>query len=265
MSMVIGGAMGGSSGVSLSGAGAAVVGAIVRAKFIPASLEAGFIPVLFSFSPKEMVVERKTKSTRGSSTTPGGGGATGSTGAQWQQTLPAHYTFTAFLEGETTKIMGDKLLSWMCPGGAGLDAAIMKAAFGGGAVRTALPKVIFQWGPPILGFVVYCTLTSCTITYKRFTALGVPVRAEAKITIAEEPSWAANLNTNPTSGGLPGRQQHTLVQGDNIVNLANDRYQDPRVWRDIANVNRVDDPLRVRPGSRVYLPAPEEVTWGRSG
>jgi nucleoid-associated protein YgaU len=259
MSMVIGGAMGGSSGASLSGAGAAFLGAVVRAKFIPASLEAGFLPVLFSFSPKDVKVERKTVTSRNSNV------QTGQTGANWMETKPAKYTFTAYLEGETTKVMGDKLLGWMCPGGAGLEAAIMKAAFGGGAVRTSLPKVIFQWGPPILGFVVYCTLETCSIKYTRFTALGVPVRAEATITIAEEPSWAANLNTNPTSGGLPGRQQHTMVQGENIVNVANRRYEDPRVWRDIANVNNVDDPLRVRPGRRVYLPAPEEVNGGRSG
>jgi len=267
MSMVIGGAMGGSSGVALKGAAAAAVGAIVRAKFIPASIEAGFIPVLFSFSPKEMKVERKARTSTTSNSASKGAPTNGSSASNWLQTLPAKYTFTAFMEGELTKIQCDKLLSWMCPGGGSLDAAAMgaisSALGGGGADRTKMPRVIFQWGPPVMGFLVYCTLESCSISYKRFTALGIPVRAEATITIAEENSLLAYMNTNPTSGGLPGRQQVTMVQGQNIVNMANERYRDSRAWRDIASVNGVDDPLRVRPGSRVYLPAPEEVTLGR--
>ena len=64
---------------------------------------------------------------------------------------------------------------------------------------------------------------------------------------------------NPTSGGLPGRGQHLWEAGHSLPVLARDNYDDARAWRAIAATNGIDDPLRIRPGSSLYLPARSEL------
>jgi Contractile injection system tube protein len=244
----------------LGPAAAPILGVVVRAKFIPDPTKNPGPPVLFSFSPKELTAERISQKvqlpTSPPTTPPTGSGRTGGSPTQWQYTTPMKLSFTAFLEGELTKPMGDLLMSWMNP----VNSIV--TALAGQQPKPELPKLLFQWGPPLLGFVFYCTMESCKITYKRFSMLGVPTRADAVIKIAEEPSVLGVLQQNPTSGGQPGRHQHTMLQGENVVTVANARYRNPRAWRDIAAVNGVDDPLRSPPGSRIYLPAPGELRGG---
>jgi nucleoid-associated protein YgaU len=39
-------------------------------------------------------------------------------------------------------------------------------------------------------------------------------------------------------------------------------YGTPALWRKIAEVNRIQDPARIRPGQTVYLPNADELTNG---
>jgi nucleoid-associated protein YgaU len=122
--------------------------------------------------------------------------------------------------------------------------------------------VIFQWGPPEIGFMYECNVTSATINYTRFATSGIPIRAVCAITLQEQPSPLGTLPTNPTSGGLPGRQSHTVTAGESLPGIAMSRYGTPGRWRAVAECNDVDDPLRVRPGDRLYLPNPDELMGG---
>jgi nucleoid-associated protein YgaU len=67
---------------------------------------------------------------------------------------------------------------------------------------------------------------------------------------------------NPTSGGQPGRRTHTVGQGETLQSIATANYGTPALWRRIAEVNGIDDPTRVRPGTTVYLPNGDELTAG---
>jgi nucleoid-associated protein YgaU len=59
---------------------------------------------------------------------------------------------------------------------------------------------------------------------------------------------------------LPGRRAHTVTAGDSLARIATAQYGSPGRWRQIAAANGIEDPLRVRPGDRVYLPNPEELS-----
>jgi nucleoid-associated protein YgaU len=39
-------------------------------------------------------------------------------------------------------------------------------------------------------------------------------------------------------------------------------YGDAALWRDVAEANGIDDPTRLRPGTRLLLPALEEIESG---
>jgi nucleoid-associated protein YgaU len=43
-----------------------------------------------------------------------------------------------------------------------------------------------------------------------------------------------------------------------------EKYGTPGLWRRIAEVNRIQDPTRVRPGTTIYLPNPDELKASRS-
>jgi len=50
--------------------------------------------------------------------------------------------------------------------------------------------------------------------------------------------------------------------GETLWSIAQSRYGNPGAWRRIAEVNRIDNPSRVRPGTTVYLPSADELQNG---
>jgi Contractile injection system tube protein/LysM domain len=168
------------------------------------------------------------------------------------------------IQGELTKVLCDTLLTWMTPGTGGLMGMISSAVAGalGANLRSEPPDLTFQWGPPMIGFMYTVKLTSCSVKYNRFTPEGIPIRAEVNIGMDEVPSLLGSLPMNPTSGGIPGRRSHTVGQGESLQSIATANYGQPGLWRRIAEVNGITDPTRVRPGSTVYLPNPDELTSG---
>jgi hypothetical protein len=168
--------------------------------------------------------------------------------------------------GADTKSRCDQLLGWMSPGGGMLGAlagAAISAATGGDVNLVSRPPlVIFQWGPPSDAFFYEGIVSTVNVSYNRFAADGSPVRAEVTVRLQEQPSLLGLLATNPTSAGLPGRKAHTVSSGDSLARIATEQYGSPGRWRQIAECNGIEDPLRVRPGDRVYLPNPDEFPRG---
>lgn len=122
------------------------------------------------------------------------------------------------------------------------------------SVAKTPPLVMLLWGS-FCSPLMYISDFSADIT--KFDADGTPARASGQMTLMQYPSSAAG--TNPTSGGLAPALVETVLQGDTLAHLAYRSYQQPMSWRDVAEVNGIDDPLRVRQGRRVILPAPEEL------
>ncbi len=115
----------------------------------------------------------------------------------------------------------------------------------------------FQWGEkqPLAHFKGF--LKSVSAKYTMFKPDGTPIRATAQITMEEIPNNPKK--TNPTSGAAAGRRTHVVAAGDSLHSIAYREYDDPALWRGLAAFNGIDDPLRVRPGTRILIPTAEEA------
>lgn len=127
--------------------------------------------------------------------------------------------------------------------------------------KKAMPSlVIFHWGrtTSFPGFI-----TSVSAKYTLFSADGTPIRAVCTVAMEEMPPGAPKQN--PTSGALSVRRSHVLIAGDSLASVAYGEYGEASMWRPLASYNGIDDPMRVRIGTILLLPAPDEllVTRGR--
>lgn len=239
------------------------VAAVLGAR-VPASLRCttppnlGFVP--FDFNPEKVTMTRgsnvghmaKPNPPTSSGVTPStNGGAHVPTKALTGSKIKlSKLTFT----GPMTKFFCDQLLAWMIP------SASFGALIGLGGFASQPAKLTFQWGPPMVGFMYDCKITSCSVSYVRFSAVGIPLRAEVDMDLMEMPSAWGSMPTNPTSGGLPGRSSHVVGHGETLQSIATETYGTPGLWRKIAEVNHIVDPTRLRPGTTIYLPNPDELT-----
>jgi hypothetical protein len=223
--------------------------------------------IVFDFNPDLVQFSRTAQVSHRATASSNTGSPSGASGSIFRGAAASTITINnAYFTGVDTKPRCDQLLNWMSPGGGLLGQVIGAAASAltGGAVNLAskLPQLTFMWGPPEVGFVYTVVLTSCRVDYLRFNAEGIPIRAKVDMMLQEQPSLLGNLPTNPTSGGPAGRATHVLTAGEGLVQLATRTYGQPAHWRALAAANGIEDPLRVRPGDRVYLPNPDELGVG---
>jgi nucleoid-associated protein YgaU len=116
------------------------------------------------------------------------------------------------------------------------------------------PWVLFRWGE-LTGFLAY--VASVQVKYTLFTAAGLPVRATCTVSLEEIAGGPPKQN--PTSGGLVPRRVHVVIEGDTLAGIAYNEYGNAALWRAVAAANRIDDPMRLRPGTSVLLPAVGEL------
>lgn len=269
MSMSLTGGMD-AGGIANAAVGVGVGVASLATGRVPASMRC-FNPfgiVLFDFNPEKLEVKRSGIS----STQPSAGGSLGSpsgaSGSIGRQTpLPDITINNILFEGALTKATCDQLLKWMNPvpsgpslagvGSVGSVTGMMNAV-----PQTTPPVVTFQWGPPVIGFMYDVIIKSFSASYTRFTPTGIPIRALVSLTLTQQPSLLADIPTNPTSGGEPGRRAHVVKSGDSLPSIATAYYGRPGLWRRVAEVNRLTNPSRLRPGQTVYLPNVDELTAG---
>jgi hypothetical protein len=111
------------------------------------------------------------------------------------------------------------------------------------------PLVIFEFGNFISPV---CYVTNVSMTVDQFDSNGNPRRASGSITIQQYP--IPESLQNPTSGGLVSEEQAQLYPGDCLAHIAYRYYRSPARWRDLAESNDIDDPMRVANGSRLAVP-----------
>jgi nucleoid-associated protein YgaU len=122
------------------------------------------------------------------------------------------------------------------------------------------PRLVFAWGDLAFnkerGLVGH--LEQLKVTYELFDRAGRPLRATADLTFksAQKPP----AGTNPTSGAERSRRRHVLRREETLHGLAHETFGDAGAWRAIAELNGIDDPLRVLPGRELLLPDPGELS-----
>jgi nucleoid-associated protein YgaU len=112
------------------------------------------------------------------------------------------------------------------------------------------PRVSFRWGT---SWTFKAVITSITQRFTMFTSDGKPVRATLDVTMQQVEQEGTYPAQNPTSGGLAQRV-HIVGPGETIDGIAFSEYGDARKWRLIADHNRLDNPMRLRPGQKLALP-----------
>lgn len=123
------------------------------------------------------------------------------------------------------------------------------------------PLVVLMWGD-FVSPVSY--VSNVSMQFTRFNASGQPIRAQGSIAIVQFPVQSSLQN--PTSGGELPRQSATLYDGDTLAHVAYRQFRQPNRWRDVAQANGIDDPMRVPAGTQMLVPSPDELpARGESG
>jgi hypothetical protein len=211
-------------------------------KISPPALDGEFPVITFAFNPERITISHTAKTD----------GATGTSFDEQVKNLGFLEISIdkVYLTGPDTVAYCKTLIDWSYP--------VAAPGLRPGAQKSAKPVMLqLTWGTAGVDYPV--SLRQVNVTYVRFVGeTGQPVRAEVSIKLYSRYK-ERKPGTNPTSGGPPGRKAHTLDSSECLASLATTNYGRPGAWRGIASANGIDDPLRVQPGTQVYLPEPEDI------
>jgi nucleoid-associated protein YgaU len=125
------------------------------------------------------------------------------------------------------------------------------------------PVLAFAWGRNRALSWFHGYLKSVNVKYLMFRHDGAPTRATASITLEELPHDPQGQN--PTSGGTVGHRTHVVTAGDSLQSIAHQEYGNAAMWRELANLNGIDDPLRVSAGTTLLIAGEDELAAAASG
>jgi phage protein U len=212
-------------------------------------VEGGSGQIEFQFNPSKYTMTRSASWTHAPKST----GITDTAAQYVGESSPAEVKIDDILFDAYEELMGDvspqvkKLLDWTKP----TAESITKK-------KPQPPILAFDWGgnPAIDEFKGY--LESVTATYTLFNKSGKPIRAKCSISLKSVTKLGKKAQ-NPTSGSLESRRTHLLIEGESLHSIAYAEYGQARYWRALAAFNDIDDPLRLRVGSRLLIPTAEEA------
>jgi hypothetical protein len=210
--------------------------------------DTGPTEIVCMFNPTEYTLTQSVSVSR--NTTPATAGGTPEFGGASPMSLSMSLFFDDFASAKgdvTPKITA--LLSWMQPTKKSHDAG-----------RPCAPYVAFKWGgnPQLSSFRGF--LNKVNVTYSIFRKDGTPVQAKAEIGI--EGQYDPPAGTNPTSHAVNSRRTHTMIEGDTLQSVAYDELANPGYWRAIAELNGIDDPFRLSPGTVLLIPSLADAARG---
>jgi len=124
------------------------------------------------------------------------------------------------------------------------------------------PVCRLSWGT--WGIFFQGVLERLTQDYTLFLENGTPVRAKCQCTFKE---WRTNYDdlNKQSAQSSDIVKAHTVKRGDTLSRIAAMEYNDPGLWRHIAEANAIDNPLHLSPGSVLVIPTlkPGQSTSGR--
>ncbi len=113
------------------------------------------------------------------------------------------------------------------------------------------PKIAFMWGR----FRFLGVITSVKVKYTHFSSNGIPLRAKVGLKLKEFRHRRVYPAQNPTSGSDKLDRMWQVQQGQRLDLIAAEVYDDATRWRMLAQHNGIDDPLTIRPGDWLKIPA----------
>ena len=95
-------------------------------------------------------------------------------------------------------------------------------------------------------------VTSFSANYTMFLDDGTPVRAKVNLTI----QGAESGNDAKIPFQSPDRtKSRTLQEGQQLWEIAYEEYENPEMWREIAKANGIRNPLNIKSGMQLVIPA----------
>lgn len=112
----------------------------------------------------------------------------------------------------------------------------------------APPVCEFSWGK----LVFVGVLERAEQTFRLFRPDGVPVRATVDVTFKE---FLDESTLGGKNESADFEKHYVVRRGDTLSRIAGELYEDPALWRPIAEANGLDDPLALSPGQILVVPA----------
>jgi nucleoid-associated protein YgaU len=117
----------------------------------------------------------------------------------------------------------------------------------------AAPRIRFTWGQ---GLSMKAIVDGVTRKFTLFNPMGVPLRATVTLSLREYKTLEeqlADLNLQSPDH----TKTRAVKRGDTLANISREEYDDPKLWRRIADANPAvaADPLRLVPGTVLTIPA----------
>jgi nucleoid-associated protein YgaU len=120
----------------------------------------------------------------------------------------------------------------------------------------APPVCIFEWGVPLSldkGVFFKGVFDKITQKFTMFLDSGIPVRATLSVSISEYRTIKEQLETIKKESSDRTKLRE-LNEGDQLWHLADREYNDPTLWRTIADANKIENPRLLTPGIELVLP-----------
>ena len=115
------------------------------------------------------------------------------------------------------------------------------------ATVQAPPILLFSWG----GLNFQCVLESVGQRFTLFVEDGTPVRATLTVTFKEYEAVDIEIRRG-LFFGPPALLN--ILEGDTLSGIAGRLLGDPEAWREIANLNNIENPLKLIPGQELIIP-----------
>ena len=111
------------------------------------------------------------------------------------------------------------------------------------------PRCKISWGK--FGTIIVGYLTELSELFTLFLPDGTPVRATLTCTFEQD-----DPQTETKSGTLAIDDDPVRIvrRGETLTSIAYQEYHDSSLWREIARVNRIDNPRNLQPGQVLTIP-----------
>lgn len=114
------------------------------------------------------------------------------------------------------------------------------------------PRCKLEWGRYKFGDFEW-VVTNLVQTFTLFKSDGTPVRAKLSCSFRQWRSDEVEQRLlNKQSPDVA--KTHVVQYGETLASIAAEKYDDPALWRPIAEANGLDNPRRLEPGTALAIP-----------
>ncbi|MFW9817697.1 MAG: LysM peptidoglycan-binding domain-containing protein, partial [Candidatus Thorarchaeota archaeon] len=89
--------------------------------------------------------------------------------------------------------------------------------------------------------------------FTMFNTFGLPVRATLSVTFRGYNDLKFLLAKNPFRS-LGHEKVYIVKGGETLSQIAWNVFQDPKLWREIADFNKIENPRKLQPGQVLRIP-----------